>query len=494
MLTKDNPLTQAIDESSPLSGDGDSKHDASQSHDGTSETKLLGLEKKAFNELLDKAQKGDKESQFELGIAYYSGEGTQRNLEEAVKWFMLATEKGDVFAPFVLWLAYLNGKGVQQNFEEALKWLHLAAERDDKMATFVQFILDSEREMGSGKDISQHEEEALKWYQDIVDKYDGKINLYDPSTNFDHCGALAIAVQSRIAVIKERAVARTHRLEKLMSLFVHKFRGLIGTLKSNVKHRNDPQLALHFTNLASTLLDTWNTITTNAEVLRARVREDQYGQGTLFGILKNAWIMALSQVLTVERQGTIRQHYLVYAKRQQWVPADLSYRAWRDDHFELEAKLQQEWENSFTQLHQTSDFSWEILQVWISEHFFSVRVEGFDDSKVKAFAEYGPTATVLLIISSELILNILKYYAPETQQPVHLTWKLDGDFFYFRFENPSSRTERARRVDKNSTGNGHEYLQILAEKLEGVFPKPALENWYVTQFRLPSALFAKEET
>jgi len=48
------------------------------------------------------AELGDSESQFNLGLAYYLGEGVEEDKPEAAKWFRLAAEQGDVTAQLFL--------------------------------------------------------------------------------------------------------------------------------------------------------------------------------------------------------------------------------------------------------------------------------------------------------------------------------------------------------------------------------------------------------
>ena len=46
------------------------------------------------SELLKKAQDGDAEAQFYLGVAYSNGEGVEQDYAVAVKWLRLAAEQG----------------------------------------------------------------------------------------------------------------------------------------------------------------------------------------------------------------------------------------------------------------------------------------------------------------------------------------------------------------------------------------------------------------
>lgn len=47
-----------------------------------------------FNMTLEQAKAGDVESQCYLGFLYYHGNGVQKNVSEAVKWYKKAAEQG----------------------------------------------------------------------------------------------------------------------------------------------------------------------------------------------------------------------------------------------------------------------------------------------------------------------------------------------------------------------------------------------------------------
>jgi len=60
-----------------------------------------------------------KKTQFNLGMMYYAGTGTEQSNEQAVAWFRKAAEQGLGQAQQNLGTFYANGWGVQQNEEEA---------------------------------------------------------------------------------------------------------------------------------------------------------------------------------------------------------------------------------------------------------------------------------------------------------------------------------------------------------------------------------------
>ena len=88
-----------------------------------------------FAETKAKAEAGDADAQFNLGVMYYQGLGVEQDLKEAVKWYQKAADQGDVaMAQFNLGVMYEKGKGVEQDFKEAVKWYQKAADQGDAMA------------------------------------------------------------------------------------------------------------------------------------------------------------------------------------------------------------------------------------------------------------------------------------------------------------------------------------------------------------------------
>ena len=67
-------------------------------------------------------------SQYELGVAYYTGEGVTENEEEAVRLFKLAADNNHPAACYMLGDCLLDGIGIHVDRALALEWLVRAAE------------------------------------------------------------------------------------------------------------------------------------------------------------------------------------------------------------------------------------------------------------------------------------------------------------------------------------------------------------------------------
>jgi len=91
------------------------------------------------------AEQGNTAAQFQLGTAYYTGQGVSKNYQEAIKWYRKAAIKGlaiaqhkqgDSHAQNNLGSLYKRGQGVSQDDKEANKWYQKAAEQECVIAQY----------------------------------------------------------------------------------------------------------------------------------------------------------------------------------------------------------------------------------------------------------------------------------------------------------------------------------------------------------------------
>lgn len=75
---------------------------------------------------------GDR--QFNIALRYENGIGINKNLPQAVKWYLRSAKNGNVKAQFNLASMYQYGKGTERNTLEAAKWYKRAAEQGDTKA------------------------------------------------------------------------------------------------------------------------------------------------------------------------------------------------------------------------------------------------------------------------------------------------------------------------------------------------------------------------
>ena len=84
----------------------------------------------AFEDLTttqQRAEQGDAEAQYNLGVRYHFGEGVAQDDQQAVAWFRKAAEQGHANAQLKLGVSYAQGEGVTQDYQQAYAWLSVAA-------------------------------------------------------------------------------------------------------------------------------------------------------------------------------------------------------------------------------------------------------------------------------------------------------------------------------------------------------------------------------
>jgi len=115
--------------------------------------------------VLEKAEPGYAEAQYNLGVMFYTGEGVIKNDVEAAECFRKAAERGHVYAQYNLGAMYHNGIGVTQNDIEAAKWFRKAAEQGNA---------DAQNDLGVmyylGKGVTQNDIEAAKWFRKAAEQ------------------------------------------------------------------------------------------------------------------------------------------------------------------------------------------------------------------------------------------------------------------------------------------------------------------------------------
>ena len=89
-----------------------------------------------FKAMRRRAEAGEAEGQFRLGVMYAYGRGTARDEAEAASWLRKAAGQNHIAAQMRLGLMLARGAGVAKDEAEAAEWLRKAAERNDSVAQF----------------------------------------------------------------------------------------------------------------------------------------------------------------------------------------------------------------------------------------------------------------------------------------------------------------------------------------------------------------------
>jgi TPR repeat protein len=122
-------------------------------------------ERKEFQAVKARADKGDPDAQISLATHYAEGTGVARNPATAVKWLRKAADQGAARAQCLLALAYANGQGVKPDKTEGARWLRRAA---DQGLAEAQFDLGMCYANADG--VPKNLAEAAAWYRKAADQ------------------------------------------------------------------------------------------------------------------------------------------------------------------------------------------------------------------------------------------------------------------------------------------------------------------------------------
>jgi serine/threonine protein kinase len=131
-------------------------------------------ELEAFKAMRRRAEGGEAEAQFRLGVMYAYGRGTARDEAEAARWLREAAGQDHATAQTRLGLMLARGAGVQKDEAEAADWLRRAAEHNDPVAQFNLGLMHAH-----GLGVSKDRNEALRWYRQAAAQghHGARVNL-----------------------------------------------------------------------------------------------------------------------------------------------------------------------------------------------------------------------------------------------------------------------------------------------------------------------------
>ena len=76
--------------------------------------------------LLEKAEQGNADAQFSVGVLYANGQGTLKDPKKAFEWFLKSAEQGDASAQYNVGVRYAKGEGTLKNLKKAAFWIKKA--------------------------------------------------------------------------------------------------------------------------------------------------------------------------------------------------------------------------------------------------------------------------------------------------------------------------------------------------------------------------------
>ena len=108
----------------------------------------------ALEALEARAESGDAESQYNLGVLYDNGGDFQQDFSEAAAWYRKAAEQGHYPSQSRLGYMYAHGQGVKKDRVQAYLWLSLASQHGigtalNALESVVKSMSAEEKSMGA---------------------------------------------------------------------------------------------------------------------------------------------------------------------------------------------------------------------------------------------------------------------------------------------------------------------------------------------------------
>ena len=145
------------------------------------------LSKLPIAKLQSLADSGDPAAENELGVRYRVGNDVDKDPAKAVPWFLRAAKQGYAKAYFNLGAAYYNGDGVAVNDQDACVWFSLSADAGDQRgeeavartrqeftsAQMARCALLTATAYQTGERVKQDYGKAMEWYLKAANAKDG---------------------------------------------------------------------------------------------------------------------------------------------------------------------------------------------------------------------------------------------------------------------------------------------------------------------------------
>jgi TPR repeat protein len=112
-----------------------------------------------------KADHGNAEAQFSLGLKFASGGPAWLDYDKAAHWYLMAASQNHALAQFNLGLMFAGGQGVGRDEAKSLMWIDKAARQGDAGAQYYLGMRHRRARFdGLPKDALESNLEAYKWF------------------------------------------------------------------------------------------------------------------------------------------------------------------------------------------------------------------------------------------------------------------------------------------------------------------------------------------
>src|SRR5690606_11373388 len=121
---------------------------------------IININESDLKFLINNAEKGDPEAQFELGTRYYKGYSVNIDYEKSAYWTEKSAEQGVHDAQYAIGMYYSKGTGVSKDLKKAMYWYEKSALQENK---YAEYQLGYIYENGIGVEVDYVK--AANWYE-----------------------------------------------------------------------------------------------------------------------------------------------------------------------------------------------------------------------------------------------------------------------------------------------------------------------------------------
>jgi len=281
---------------------------------------------------------------------------------------------------------------------------------------------------------------------------------------------------------KYRLEEKNKELNNLISMFAHNFLGTLQCIRSNAEHDNNPNIHLKTVKMMGGALTAFSIISADDDKLIEQLKQDNTGESNLFQCLANNLALAISLLLSKTNKDKIINIYLNTLQKTGQIKSETDGEKLRSDKGNRKKwqDLQHQWEDEFNALFSEQVELSELIQ-WINDNFFAIKIIGFDGYSIN-FQEYGITDSIFLVVLMETLVNALKYMDVKVNKPLTLSLCKQNNIYQLSCENPS------QQESYRGTHKGMDFLQTIANKLNGEFISEPTENTFKTTLSIPAQL------
>lgn len=145
----------------PVNGETDEEADQASSN----KSQEISLEK-----LKSRAESGDAEAQFEVGLMYHDDKNTANSEKKTSYWITKSAENGFLPAQAAMVILYKAGIGVEKDIKKEIWWLRLTA---------IRGVVDSQYQLGQFQsntfisdkyDIPYSPREGIRWLENAAEE------------------------------------------------------------------------------------------------------------------------------------------------------------------------------------------------------------------------------------------------------------------------------------------------------------------------------------